>query len=357
MAVTPYKTKKGIRYLIRGKNYFKRGFASRDEALIYEAQHFKSANISMFKEMKCEDFSRAFQEFLEERYRMNTVTGTLNKYHEFILPFFGKMKIKEISNISLKRYNDWINELSIKCKKHIFSYTRVFLRFLEQFGLKGLSLNLFFVKKANIQVESVKYDYYTIDEFNCFLRGASDDFDILFFSLLFFLGLRLEEARGIKWKDLEKNSGRLFIRRSITNRNKGNHQHEQPCKSSSSVRDYKLPNFFFELFAKYKKTKNWTIHEDDYVFANEDGKVITENPIRMRQKRMEMKSGMRHIKIHAFRHSCATLLFNESFEIEQVAAWLGHDSPATTMKYYAHLLPKRKDVIATYLEKIQKSKK
>ncbi len=357
MSVEPYKTKHGMRYLIRGRDYFKRGFSTRQEAIIFEAQHYRIVKLSILQEMKCEDFFRSFNEFLEERYRMNTVTDSLNKYREFIHPFFGKMKLREISNISFRNYNDWVNSLPIKNKGHVFSYTRVFFRFLEEFGLKGLNYNLFFVKKANEEFDSPRFDYYSIEEFNRFLRGASDDFDVLFFSLLFFLGLRLEEARGIKWKDLEHESGRLFIRRSVTNRNKGNRQHVQPCKSISSVRDYKLPNFFFELFDKYKKTKSWKIKEEDFVFANEDGRVITENPIRCRQAMMEKRSGMRHIKIHAFRHSCATLLFNDSFEIEQVAAWLGHDSPATTMKYYAHLLPKRKDVIADYFEKLQKLKK
>lgn len=357
MAVTPYKTKQGTRFLIRGKDYFKRGFSSREEAIIFETQHFIKAKKSLFKKMTCGDFSRAFKEFLEERYRMNTVTDTLNKYREFIFPFFGKMRLSDVSNIAFRNYNDWINSLPIKNKSHVFCYTKVFFRFLEEFGLKDLNFNLFFVKKANEEIEAKHFDYYSIEEFNQFISGASDDFDVLFFSLLFFLGLRLEEARGIKWKDIEKDSGRLFIQRSITNRNKGNHQHVQPCKSVSSVRDYKLPNFFFELFDRYKKTKSWKIQEDDFVFANEEGKVLTENPIRTRQALMEKRSGMRHIKIHAFRHSCATLLFNDAFEIEQVAAWLGHDSPATTMKYYAHLLPKRKDVIAAYFEKLHKNHK
>lgn len=357
MSVSPYRTRHGTRYLIRGRDYFKRGFSTREEAIIYESQHYRIVKLSILQEMKCESFFRSFKEFLEERYRMNTVTDTLNKYHEFISPFFGKMKLKEISNISFRNYNDWINTLPVKNKGHIFSYTRVFFRFLEEFGLKGLNYNLFFTKRANAEIETARFDYYSIEEFNRFLEGASDDFDVLFFSLLFFLGLRLEEARGIKWKDLDSESGRLFIRRSLTNRNKGNVQHEQPCKSASSVRDYKLPTFFFELFEKYKKTKDWKIEEEDFVFANASGKVVTESPIRRRQEMMEKRSGIRHIKIHAFRHSCATLLFNDSFEIEQVAAWLGHDSPTTTMKYYAHLLPKRKDVIADYFEKLQKSKK
>lgn len=44
------------------------------------------------------------------------------------------------------------------------------------------------------------------------------------------------------------------------------------------------------------------------------------------------------IAFHAFRHTCASLLFAEGRNVKQVAAWLGHADPAFTLRVYVDLL-------------------
>jgi integrase len=41
---------------------------------------------------------------------------------------------------------------------------------------------------------------------------------------------------------------------------------------------------------------------------------------------------------HAFRHTCATMLFAEGRNAVQVQRWLGHHSAAFTLARYVHLL-------------------
>lgn len=51
------------------------------------------------------------------------------------------------------------------------------------------------------------------------------------------------------------------------------------------------------------------------------------------------RSGLRTaIAFHAFRHTCASLLFAEGRNIKQVAEWLGHADPAFTLSVYVDLL-------------------
>ena len=42
--------------------------------------------------------------------------------------------------------------------------------------------------------------------------------------------------------------------------------------------------------------------------------------------------------IHGPRHTCASLLIEEGRSLPQIAAWMGHHSPAFTLAVYAHLL-------------------
>lgn len=44
------------------------------------------------------------------------------------------------------------------------------------------------------------------------------------------------------------------------------------------------------------------------------------------------------VVFHAFRHTCASLLFAEGRNVKQVAAWLGHADPAFTLRVYVDLL-------------------
>jgi integrase len=44
------------------------------------------------------------------------------------------------------------------------------------------------------------------------------------------------------------------------------------------------------------------------------------------------------VGFHAFRHTCASLLFAQGRNVVQVQRWLGHHSPSFTLDTYVHLL-------------------
>ena len=46
--------------------------------------------------------------------------------------------------------------------------------------------------------------------------------------------------------------------------------------------------------------------------------------------------GIKHVRLHDARHSCATLMHLRGVRIAVIAAWLGHASAAFTMSVYAH---------------------
>jgi len=47
-------------------------------------------------------------------------------------------------------------------------------------------------------------------------------------------------------------------------------------------------------------------------------------------------AGIRHIKLHAARHTCATLMHLQGVPVAVIAAWIGHKDASLTMKLYAH---------------------
>ena len=47
-------------------------------------------------------------------------------------------------------------------------------------------------------------------------------------------------------------------------------------------------------------------------------------------------AGVRHIKLHAARHTCATLMHLQGIPVAVIAAWIGHKDASLTMRLYAH---------------------
>ena len=80
-------------------------------------------------------------------------------------------------------------------------------------------------------------------------------------------------------------------------------------------------------------------HRDlDLVFPREDGYFICDTTFRAFVNKRLAEAGIEHYKIHSFRHSCATTLFEEKADIKKVSKWLGHSCIGITLGTYTHVL-------------------
>ena len=49
------------------------------------------------------------------------------------------------------------------------------------------------------------------------------------------------------------------------------------------------------------------------------------------------KAGLRKIRFHDLRHSCATLMYAKGVQLKDMQLWLGHSDISTTSNIYTHL--------------------
>lgn len=75
----------------------------------------------------------------------------------------------------------------------------------------------------------------------------------------------------------------------------------------------------------------------DYVFVNPQGRLIRPDYISEHFSILLNKIGMKHIRFHDLRHSCASLLLAKGIPMKAIQEWLGHSNFSTTANLYAHL--------------------
>lgn len=75
----------------------------------------------------------------------------------------------------------------------------------------------------------------------------------------------------------------------------------------------------------------------EYICVNEIGDLLTPNYVTASFKRLLEVNGLRTIRYHDLRHSCASLLLANGVPMKQIQDWLGHSDFSTTANIYAHL--------------------
>ena len=75
---------------------------------------------------------------------------------------------------------------------------------------------------------------------------------------------------------------------------------------------------------------------------------ITNYKVRYRKNMLCKMAGLKQIRIHDFRHSCASLLINNGANITIVAKYLGHTKIDETLNTYSHMFKnKLNDIVST----------
>ena len=83
-----------------------------------------------------------------------------------------------------------------------------------------------------------------------------------------------------------------------------------------------------------------------------DAFPISSNTISNRKNTMCKEAGVKQIKIHDFRHSCASLLINNGATVPTVSKFLGHTKIEETLNTYTHLFGSSLTGIVDIIDKL-----
>jgi len=90
----------------------------------------------------------------------------------------------------------------------------------------------------------------------------------------------------------------------------------------------------------------------DLVFCGAHGLPLDGSALTKGFQRFLKTDGLPKIRFHDLRHTRASLLLSRGTPIHDVAAQLGHSTPALVMTTYGHVMPKAGSQVAATMESV-----
>lgn len=301
------------------------------------------------EEMLFADYLEKWLEIVKGSIAIPTYASYSNIVKKQICPYFRKRKIT-LNNLTARDIQEYyLYELGRVSASTVIHYHANIHKALKY----AVKIDLIDVNPAD-KVERPKKthymgNFYDADELNTLFevaKGTKLELPVL---LGTFYGLRRSEVIGLKWDAIDFEQNTITIQHTVTQcyvDGKLTVVASDTTKTKSSRRTLPLVPFMRDrlMTLKMEQEENRRLcgrsYIKDYlgyVCVNEIGDLIKPHYITWGFPKLLEKNGLKHIRFHDLRHSCASLLLKNGVPMKQIQEWLGHSDFSTTANIYAHL--------------------
>jgi integrase len=306
---------------------------------------------------KIEEYLRTWLESsVKQRVRPLTYAGYKVNVEKHLIPTIGRIQLDQLTPPHVQRMiNDRLaSGFSTKTVAYVLQVLRTALSLAVRWEM--VSRNVAKLVDAP-RIERKPVNPLTPEEARKFLAAIRGHRLEALFTVALALGLRQGEALGLRWEDVDYVAGTLRVRNQLQRIDRK--LVLVPPKTAKSRRTLVMPGLIVESLREHEKRqvaeKLWagsSWEEAGLVFANRTGgptqarRVIEQFHVLLEQ------AGMRHIRFHDLRHSCATLLLVQGVSPRVVMEVLGHSEIAITMNAYSHVVPELQHEAAQRMQAI-----
>jgi integrase len=267
--------------------------------------------------------------------RPETLADYTRAIERHAIPFFGKKRIAAITPQDVKAYAVALGELGIApntVRLAVAPVKALFATAVEDGVIRtnpAAGIRLAVASQAYNEDETAPAKALTPAQLVLFFAHVEDDWR-LFFDVLLQTGMRVSEAIALRWSDVDLGRRQIKVQRRYYRHRFG------PPKSRYGRRSIPIG----ETLARDLRTRRGAVADDVLVWPGRGGRPIEhDGDLRRRVLRDAATSaGAPGIGFHAFRHTCASALFDQGWNAVQVQRMLGHHSPAFTLSTYVHLM-------------------
>jgi integrase len=285
-----------------------------------------------------------------DAWRPSTRRGYRGAIDRFLVPAFGPLRLEQLSPAAVQR---WLTQhKSEHGARRRITLAHACLRsaLAEAQRLQLVTINAAtLVKVPKPTTRAIT----TLDvgQAGAFLAAAAAHRLEALFGVGLACGLRLGEVLGLKWEDVDLETGELRVRQQL--QRDGKRLVLAELKTAKSRRTLTLPTVCVEALKRHR-----TRQREERLKAGpawlETGLVFTTFAKRgagrqlgtpldprnvLRALSAVLKAAkLRHVRFHDLRHSAASLLIAEGVELVEVSMLLGHSELRVTADLYTHLV-------------------
>ena len=370
--------KKGLYYMVlsykdkSGKRVSKwlptglpvKGNKKRAEDMLMAARaEFVAVEAAIDRDMPFSSYLVQWMEIARSTLKPNTAAGYASMIQNPIAPYFQQRGITlgGLQAVDIQMF--YTSQLKRVSANTVIHYHAIIHRALKY----AVKTDLIDVNPAD-KVERPRKDRFTAsfydgNEVNLLFqvaRGTPLELPVM---LAAFYGLRRSEVVGLKWDAIDFENKTIAIRHTVTACAEKGRRIEvaaDTTKTASSRRTLPLvPAFQTKLAAlKEEQEKNrilcgrsYCTDYLGYVLVDAMGNRLKLSYISTAFPVLLKRNGLRPIRFHDLRHSCASLLLKNGVPMKQIQEWLGHSDFSTTANIYAHLDAGSKLTSAQAMEK------
>lgn len=328
-----------------------KGNKKRAEAFLMEARvnFVPEEPVRLEEDMLFADYMEKWLEIVKCSVAVATYASYSNTVKKHVAPYFRKKEItlKNLTAMDIQEF--YLRELKRVSANTVIHYHANIHKALKY----AVKMDLIEVNPAD-KVERPKKNrfvgsFYDANEIKTLFevsKGTKLEMPIL---LAAFYGLRRSEAVGLKWSAIDFEQDTICVRHTVTSCSVDGKKitvAADTTKTKSSMRTLPLVPFMKERLLELKKEQAenrrlcgrcYNKKYLDYVCVDQIGELLSPNYVTAAFPKLLKANGLRHIRFHDLRHSCASLLLANGVPMKQIQEWMGHSDFSTTANIYAHL--------------------
>ncbi len=288
-----------------------------------------------------------------EAYKCNLSVLTYNGYKTMvdskIVPYFTKVDIplKELTGDELNDFYIYLRQNGLSGASTQKYHSILHLAFKQAVKRSIMATNP--CDQAD-RPKSVQYigTYYNTEELKQLIDCLEGDPMRIVVILAAYYGLRRSEALGLKWSAVDFVENKIHIRHKVIENKREGCRLEgyDVMKNKSSHRSMPLIPFIREVLLEEKARQEemqrvlrgaYDKTYTEYVCVDALGKLIKPQYVSTHFQVILNQNGLKHIRFHDLRHSCASMLLANKVPMKMIQDWLGHSDMSTTANIYSHI--------------------
>ena len=157
------------------------------------------------------------------------------------------------------------------------------------------------------------------------------------------------------WKDIYLIDKKILsVNKQITQLNNHTKFEFSDTKTKDSYRIVPITKVLLnDLKTLYEQCKKEYYNFNDDFFVGSDARPIADSKIYDRRTKLAEAANLKSIRLHNFRHSCASLLINNGANVTLVAKFLGHTKIEETLNTYSHMCSTALDNVVSMIDNLE----